>query len=89
MSAAKTAKFNMFRKIYLRLLVSLTVVFLITTKAFSQEIKGKVTDIGTGESLIEATVTLANTAKKYTTSTGLDGSYIFKNIPEEELMLKP
>ena len=82
MSAAKTAKFNMFRKIYLRLLVSLTVVFLITTKAFSQEIKGKVTDIGTGESLIDATVTLKNTAKKYTTNTGLDGSFIFKNIEE-------
>ncbi|HYM93048.1 MAG TPA: TonB-dependent receptor, partial [Chitinophagaceae bacterium] len=64
------------------ILFSLTIIFFaaISTPAFSQEIKGKVTDLETGESLIDATVTLKNTSKTYTSITGLDGSYIFKNI---------
>lgn len=63
-------------------------VFLLTTfflsvvmpAAFSQQIKGKVTDKATGESLVEATVSLKGPGKTYTTNTGLDGSFLFKNI---------
>lgn len=63
-------------------LFSFTTIFFvaISTSAFSQELKGKVTDMETGESLIDATVILKSSSKKYTSVTGLDGSYIFKNI---------
>ena len=74
---------NMFKKLQpLFISFSLTTIFIaaIATSAFSQEIKGKVTDKGTGESLIDATVTLKSTSNTYTSITGLDGSYIFKNI---------
>ncbi len=46
--------------------------------AFSQSIKGKVTDASTGEPLIGATVTLKGTTEK--TLVRLDGTYIFKNV---------
>ena len=52
----------------------------LTPSAFSQVVKGKVTDGQTGEPLVDATVTLKNSHKKYNTITGLDGSYVFKNI---------
>ncbi len=61
---------------------SITTLLLTATvvPAFSQEIRGKVTDVANGESLVAATVTLKSNAKKYSTYTGLDGSYVFKNI---------
>ncbi|HEY5390726.1 MAG TPA: DUF2012 domain-containing protein, partial [Hanamia sp.] len=61
---------------------SLTLIFLIfiEASAFSQVIKGKVTDIQTGEPLVDATITLKSNAKKYNTNSGMDGSFIFKNI---------
>jgi outer membrane receptor protein involved in Fe transport len=63
---------------------SLIILFLafLTPSAFSQVIKGKVTDSETGESLIDATVTLKSNTKSYNTNTGLDGSFIFKHIEE-------
>ena len=81
--ALKPGKHNMFKKLQ-RIFISssLAIIFLavIPTSAFSQQIKGKVTDEATGEFLVNATVTLESTAKKYNSYTGLDGSYIFKNI---------
>jgi len=61
---------------------SLTFIFLtfIEAFAFSQVIKGKVTDLQTGEPLVDATVTLKSNTKKYNTNSGLDGSFVFKNI---------
>src|SRR5665213_3093979 len=60
----------------------LTFIFLtfIEASAFSQVIKGKVTDLQTGEPLVDATVTLKSNTKKYNTNSGLDGSFVFKNI---------
>ncbi len=60
----------------------IAILFLASTSfpAYSQEIKGKVTDLSSGEPLINATVTLQNSAKKYNTNSGLDGSFVFKNI---------
>lgn len=60
--------------------IFITIITTLTNPCFSQEIKGKVTDKATGESLIDATVTLKNSSKIYNSTTGLDGSYIFKNI---------
>jgi len=53
--------------------------------SFGQNVKGKVVDNVTGESLVDATVILRsvfNTFKTYSTKTGLNGSYVFKNIPD-------
>ncbi len=61
-------------------------IFLITAfSCFADEtteniIKGKVTDNKTGEPLIDATITISNGIKTYTTKTGLDGSFRFKKI---------
>jgi outer membrane receptor protein involved in Fe transport len=57
-------------------------LFLFSFTTFSQEVKGKVSDSNTGESMIDATVTLKNTTNSFSTRTGLDGSFLFKNIPE-------
>lgn len=47
-------------------------------------VKGKVIDLGSGEPLIDATVIVENqqTHKVYQTNTGLDGSYLFRDLPE-------
>ncbi|HEV2354341.1 MAG TPA: DUF2012 domain-containing protein, partial [Puia sp.] len=50
--------------------------------SLGQEVRGRVTDSKTGESMIDATVTLKNTTKSFSTRTGLDGTFHFKNIPE-------
>ncbi len=50
--------------------------------SFSQEVKGKVTDGITGESMIDATVTLKSASNTFITRTGLDGSFHFKKVPE-------
>ncbi|MFX5521838.1 carboxypeptidase-like regulatory domain-containing protein, partial [Acinetobacter baumannii] len=47
---------------------------------------GKISDAKTGEPLPGATVHLQNT--KYTTVALLDGSYVFKNIPEGNYKLE-
>ncbi len=62
--------------------LSFTLISLsaITPSAFSQVLRGKVTDQQTGEPLVDATIILKNNYKKYNSITGLDGSYIFKNI---------
>lgn len=49
--------------------------------ASAQIIKGNVSDAKTTQTLIGATVHLANSANTYNTTVKLDGSYIFKNIP--------
>ena len=67
-------------KFFLYFSLTLISFSALTHSAFSQVIKGKVTDLQSGEPLVDATVTLKNTHKKYNTITGLDGSYIFKNI---------
>lgn len=56
----------------------LVVVLLATLSSFAQNIKGKVVDAATGEPLVGATVTLANT--KIKTLVRLDGSYVFNKL---------
>ncbi|HCL83170.1 MAG TPA: TonB-dependent receptor [Chitinophagaceae bacterium] len=68
-------------KLYGIIISFLTCLLFTASQSFGQEIKGKVTDNITGESLIDATVTLMNASKTYSAKTGLDGSFHFKNIP--------
>jgi TonB-dependent receptor len=64
------------------LLFCLTFVLVLTVSAaFSQSVKGKVTDAKTGETLIGATISLDNANTKLSTSVKLDGTYLFKNVP--------
>jgi len=58
--------------------------FVISSFAFaSGTIKGTVTDRKTGEPLVGATVKLKSKDKGFKASTGvgLDGTFVFKNIP--------
>jgi len=54
--------------------------FFITSVSNASTIKGFLTDSKTGEPLIGATITLKNTS--FATSSGLDGSYEIKNVPD-------
>ena len=56
--------------------------FFITSYSFAGTIKGKVIETKTGEALIGATVTVTVKGIVYTTKTALDGSFVFKNIPD-------
>ena len=81
--STKPGKRKKFKKLqFIFISFSLTLIFLIfiEASAFSQVIKGKVTDIQTGDPLVDATITLKSSAKKYNTNSGMDGSFIFKNI---------
>ncbi|PBQ30485.1 TonB-dependent receptor [Sphingobacteriaceae bacterium] len=54
--------------------------FLLTTSVFySATIKGRVTDVLTGEELVGATVAIKEL--KMAVSVGLDGSFVLKNVP--------
>jgi len=64
----------------LRILITLVFLFASVISCFSQEVKGKVTDKGSDEPLVDATVVLRSDAKTYSVNTGLDGSFIFRNI---------
>ena len=57
-------------------------LFLFSFTSFGQDVKGKVTDALTGESMVDATVTLKSNTNTFTTRTGLDGSFHFKKITE-------
>jgi len=60
-----------------------------TSVGFSQTtIKGKVTDTLSGDPLTGSTVLLLGNNKTLTTSAGLDGSFIFKNVPPGTYELK-
>ena len=59
--------------------LSIFVIFLCGAVSKAQTIKGKVTDLNTGESLVGAIVKLDGT--KYNTLVKLDGSYSFVKIP--------
>lgn len=68
-------------------LTSFFLLFLLTSFAFANGvIKGTVTDKKTAEPLIGATVHIKSkkTDFKQSISTGLDGSYTFKNVPAGE-----
>jgi len=56
----------------------LVIMLLATLGSFAQNIKGKVVDAATGEPLVGATVTLANT--KIKTLVRLDGNYVFNKL---------
>jgi outer membrane receptor protein involved in Fe transport len=63
--------------------ICMLIICLLCSFAYAQCIvKGTITDKG-GLPLVGATITLKNetTGKKSATSAGLDGSYVFKNIP--------
>ena len=61
----------------------LFILFLFISSAiYAGVIKGKVTDVKSGEPLVGATVTLTQNGKTFSTKTALDGSYVFKNILE-------
>ena len=67
--STKPGKRKKFKKLqFIFISFSLTLIFLIfiEASAFSQVIKGKVTDIQTGDPLVDATITLKSNAKKYT-----------------------
>ena len=70
-------------KTSLLLALACLIGFLLVTPfvSFGQEVKGKVMDSRTGESMIDATVTLKNLTNSFTTRTGLDGSFHFRSIP--------
>ena len=66
----------------MKILLSLILFITLSCGAMAGTVKGMVTDRGTGEQLVGATVTLKNAlsgAKRYT-SVGLDGSYSFKSV---------
>jgi len=69
-------------KLLKRAFVLIALFSIIILRSFGQEIRGIVRDSLTGESLIDATVSLKNAFAAYTTRTGLDGSFNFKNIQE-------
>src|ERR1700755_1124391 len=57
-------------------------LMLLTSAVFSQGIiKGNVTDAKNGETLIGATVHIANGNFQLNTTVKLDGVYVFKNVP--------
>ncbi|MVN22269.1 TonB-dependent receptor [Mucilaginibacter arboris] len=68
----------------LLLLILLFSVSLKLTAAGNSIVKGVVTDKQTGEPMLGAVVTLKNikTSGKISTATGLDGSFIFKNVEQ-------
>ena len=60
---------------------SIFLLFLfISVASFAGTIKGKVLDSKTGEPITGAVVTIAKT--NYKTVSGLDGSFVFKNLPD-------
>ena len=67
-----------------RLLI--TFLLLVTfLHGFSGAIRGKVTDAGTGEALVGVTLQIKELHKSV--MTGLDGSYLLKNIPQGKYTL--
>lgn len=60
-------------------LLSILLILIAVSGAYSSTLKGFVTDQKTGEPLVGATVMLENT--KFGTSVNLDGSYEIKGIP--------
>ena len=54
---------------------------LFTQFSMGQILKGQILDEKTQEPLVGATIILKNNTKTFSTSTGFDGSYIFKDIP--------
>lgn len=54
-------------------------ILFINLSSVSQIIRGKVTDVNTGEPLVGATVSIDDT--KFSTVVNLDGSYVFKKLP--------
>jgi len=59
--------------------ISLLILFIFSLKSFAGTIKGIVADKESGEPLIGAVVMLEGT--NFATATGLDGTYIFRNVP--------
>lgn len=62
----------------LKLLFASSAILFAAAPAFSQTIRGKVTDANNGEPLVGASVILKGTSNK--TIVKLDGSYVFKNL---------
>jgi len=65
-----------------KFLILLICSVIISYSSKAQEIKGKVTDGSTGESLVGAVIFVKIDVKTYTALSGLDGSFRFKNLPE-------
>ncbi|GAB3516069.1 TonB-dependent receptor [Emticicia fontis] len=64
-----------------------TIIFLLlSSKLFALNLKGIITDKSTGEPLIGASVKVLN--QPYYAITGLDGSFLVKNIPAGEYQLQ-
>jgi len=63
----------------LRLLISISFMFL-SFNCFSSGIKGRITDTKTGEELVGSTLYIKEL--KTGTISGLDGTYLIKNVPE-------
>lgn len=61
-------------------IISLCICLLLYHYGVGGDIKGRVTDAHTGEPIVGAVVSLKGT--HFTTQTGLDGSYVIKNIPD-------
>jgi len=61
-------------------------LFLLTIHLHSENITGIVRDAQTGEMLIGANVFLKNN-KSAGTTTGLDGSFVLKNVPSGKITL--
>lgn len=64
-----------------RTLLTCSLLFCFNLILHAQNIKGNITDVKTGETLIGATVTIENGTFKQSTTVKLDGSYLFKNVP--------
>ena len=60
----------------------------LATYSFAGTIKGKIADKKTGEPLVGATVTVSGKGGSFTSKTSLDGSYIFKKLPEGSYTVK-
>lgn len=69
-----------------KLLQILFLLFFSVTAANAAKIKGHVYDKQSGEALVGATIVIEKTGQA--TSTGLDGSFEFKNVPEGKVTFK-
>ncbi len=75
------SKTDMFSKRFALPVLCLCFIFLHNSGVSAQQVRGKVVDAHNGDPLPDATVILKNTTRSYTSITGLDGSFIFRNVP--------
>ncbi len=86
LSPVRFAKIFYMRQLTVCRTMLIALVCIVSISSYAGTIKGKVTDIKSGEPLPGATVSLEHT--KYAVVVNLDGSFLFKNIPAGKYEIK-